>query len=251
MQLIDLDQHDNVLVVKLNRGTTNALNLDLVNQLIEIMQSARANPAVQAVILSSGNDKFFSIGFDIPELFPLGRDDFFTYYRSFNQLSLELYAFPKPTIAAITGHAIAGGCIIALCCDYRLIAEGRKLMGLNEVKLGVPVPYPADCILQSVVGARRARDIMESGDFYMPEQSLEMGMVDRVLPLEQVLASAFEQASSLGAAAAGARALIKRNRVEVVEARILAQLEHKESVFRDCWFSAAAREQLQVAAEKF
>ncbi len=251
MQLLALDQHDNVLVVKLNRGITNALSLEMVTGLIEILQSARANPAVHAVILSSANDKFFSIGFDIPALFPLDRDDFFTFYRSFNQLSLELYTFPKPTIAALTGHAIAGGCIVALCCDYRLIAEGKKLMGLNEVKLGVPVPYPADCILQALIGSRQARDIMESGEFYSPEQSLSLGLVDQVLPLEQVLASAFEHASQLGSTPAGGRALIKRNRVEAVEARILAQLEHKESAFLDCWFSAAAREQLQVAAEKF
>ena len=74
---------------------------------------------------------------------------------------------------------------MALCCDYRFIAEGRKLMGLNEVKLGVPVPYLGDCILRHLVGARHARDIMDTGDFYHPEVLLQMGMVDQALPLEK------------------------------------------------------------------
>ena len=100
----------------------------------------------------------------------------------------KLFTFPKPTAAAISGHAIAGGCILTLCCDYRYIAEGRKLMGLNEIKLGVPVPYVADCILRSLVGFRHAREIMESGDFYQPETSFQKGLVDAVLPLENVLA---------------------------------------------------------------
>lgn len=77
---------------------------------------------------------------------------------------LALYTLPKPVVAAITGHAIAGGCILALCCDYRFISEGRKLMGLNEVKLGVPVPYLADRVLHALVGTRYAREIIESGE---------------------------------------------------------------------------------------
>ena len=106
----------------------------------------------------------------------------------FNQVCMELYTMPKPTVAAVTGHAIAGGCILALCCDYRFAAEGRKLMGLNEIRLGVPVPYLADCVLRQIVGARNAREIMETGEFYLPEQSLQIGMIDRVLPLEKVVA---------------------------------------------------------------
>jgi len=135
-----------------------------------IIEKIKHDANVKGIVLTSSNEKFFSIGFDIPGLFEFSKEDLSNFYRSFNQLSIALNTLPKPTIAAITGHAIAGGCILALCCDYRFIAEGRKLMGPNEIKLGVPIPYPADCILRSLVGTRNAREITDNGDFYEPEK---------------------------------------------------------------------------------
>jgi len=164
---------------------------------------------------------------------------------------LSLYTLPKPTVAALTGHAVAGGCILALCCDYRFIAEGKKLMGLNEIKLSVPVPYLADCALQSIVGTRYARDMMDTGEFYGPADSLRMGLVDEVLPVEDVMARAVEKAGLLGACPRQAYALIKQNRVEQVEQRVLAEREEKERLFVDCWYSDEARRRLKEAIEKF
>jgi enoyl-CoA hydratase/carnithine racemase len=239
------------MIAKLNRGVINALNLELVDRLSEVFGKAKNDPDVHGLVLSSSNEKFFCIGFDIPQLYELDQEGFRSFYRAFNNMCLELYTLPKPTTAAITGHATAGGCILALCCDYRLIAEGKKLMGLNEIKLGVPVPYLADCILQSIVGVPYARNIMESGDFYRPEQSLPMGMVDQVLPLEQVRSQAVEKAQSLGSMNQQAYALIKRNRVETIEAQFLARREEKERSFIQCWYSDQARQKLKEATEKF
>jgi enoyl-CoA hydratase/carnithine racemase len=158
---------------------------------------------------------------------------------------------PKPTVAAIAGHAIAGGCILALCCDYRVIGDGRKLMGLNEIKLGVPVPYVADRILRDLVGGRHARQVVESGDFYRPEEALSLGLVDQVCPAEQVLSQAIDRASQLGSSSPEAFAMIKRNRVERLEAEILARLEDKEGLFVERWYSEEARARLREAMEKF
>ena len=69
---------------------------------------------------------------------------------------------------------------MAICCDYRVIASGKKLMGLNEIKLGVPVPYPGDVILKQIIGTRYAQMIMEMGEFFGPEQLMQMGMVNQV-----------------------------------------------------------------------
>jgi enoyl-CoA hydratase/carnithine racemase len=164
---------------------------------------------------------------------------------------MDLYTLPKPTIAALTGHAIAGGCVLALCCDYRFIAEGKKLMGLNEIKLGVPVPYPGDRILSQMVGARKAQEIMEGGEFYPPEESYKIGMVDQVSPLEQVLPEAIKQAKLLGAMPNKAYGMIKRNRVEGVESQVQAQLAKKEKFFLECWYSDETRKRLQEAIKKF
>jgi enoyl-CoA hydratase/carnithine racemase len=249
--MINIDYRDKVMTVNLNRGVINALNLELVHRLSEVFRKAKNDPDVHGLVLSSSNEKFFCIGFDIPGLYELNQEDFSCFYRAFNNMCLELYTLPKPTTAAINGHATAGGCILALCCDYRLIARGKKLMGLNEIKLGVPVPYLADCILKSIVGVPYARVIMESGDFYRSEQSLQMGMVDQVLPLEQVRSQAVEKVQLLGSMNQQAYALIKRNRVETIEAQFLACREEKEKSFLQCWYSPPARLHLKKAIEKF
>ncbi|MGD2158738.1 MAG: enoyl-CoA hydratase/isomerase family protein [Anaerolineales bacterium] len=249
--MISVEYRNNVALVKLDRGVTNAIHLQLVDELDGALQRIKRDSRTRALVLLSANDKFFSIGFDIPSLFGLSMEDFLGFYQAFNRVCLELYTFPKPTVAAVTGHAIAGGCILALCCDYRFIAEGRRLMGLNEIKLGVPVPYTADCVLRDLVGVRVARDVMEGGEFYQPEDAFQMGMVDRICPPEKVLTQAVEKAKVLSAFSQQAYTLIKRNRVEQIEEYIKAHLKAKERLFVDRWYSEEARELLREAMEKF
>jgi enoyl-CoA hydratase/carnithine racemase len=251
MSMITVDYQDTVAIVKLSRGVTNVLDMELVKELGELLERVQHDSNASALVLGSSNDKFLSIGFDIPRLFELPREDFSTFFSEFNRVCLSLYTLPKPTIAAITGHAVAGGCILALCCDYRFIAEGRKLMGLNEIKLGVPVPYLVDCVLRYTVGTRYAREIMDTGEFYGPADSLRMGLVDEVLPVGEVMAKAVDKARLLGAWPREAFALIKQNRVEEIEQRVLARREEKERLFVDRWYSDEARQRLKDAIEKF
>lgn len=251
MQTIRLEHRDSIAVVSLARGTINALDLQLISELSETLEQVTSEPHTSGLVLISSNDKFFSIGFDIPKLLRLTRSDLKDFYRAFNQACMRLHAMPIPTIAAITGHAIAGGCILAICCDYRFIAEGRRLMGLNEIKLGVPVPYVADCILRQLIGMRQARDVSDGGEFYPAEELLHMGIVDRVLPLEEVLPQSIERVKLLGASPGKAYEVIKRNRVEMIAAQLQAHLEVKEELFVECWYSDEAQARLREASEKF
>ncbi|MHA1449461.1 MAG: enoyl-CoA hydratase/isomerase family protein [Candidatus Hodarchaeales archaeon] len=240
-----------IAIIKLNRGVTNAINLDLVNQMIEKLNAIRNDKDIRSVVLTGSNNKFFAIGFDIPELIKLSEKDFREFFVSFNQLSLDIFSFPKPIIAAITGHAVAGGCILALCCDYRFIAAGHKLMGLNEVKLGVPLPYPVSFILQDLAGTRYSRDIAYTGEYYGPEDLFKMGLVDGIFPLEQVMEKAIEKAALLGSMPGDAFWLIKRDRIYDTRNKIIDDLDKKEDEFINRWFSEEAREQLEEASKKF
>ena len=251
MSMIAVDYQDTIAIVRLSRGVTNVLDLELVNELGTLLERMERDSGTSALVLGSGNEKFFSIGFDIPHLFELPRKDFGTFFREFNRVCLNLYTLPMPTVAAIMGHAVAGGCILTLCCDYRFIAEGKKLMGLNEIKLGVPVPYLADCVLHSIVGTRYAREMMDTGEFYGPADLARMGLVDEVLPVGDVMPKAIEKARLIGAWPREAFALIKRNRVEEIEQRVLAAREEKERLFVDCWYSEEARPQLRAAIDRF
>ena len=251
METIRTENRDGVAVVTLNRGTTNAINRQLVDELTDTLRQLKNDTQVRGAVLVSSNEKFFSIGLDIPQLFELSRDDFGAFYRAFNRLCIDLYTLPKPLVAAITGHATAGGCILALCCDYRFIAQGRKLMGMNEIKLGVPVPYPIDCIFRQLVGVRIAREVVDSGEFYPPDELIGMGMVDQGLSLEQVLPKSIDKVRLLGSYPQEAVEMIKRNRTETVEAEILERLKEREEFFIECWYFDEVRKRLKEAMEKF
>ena len=251
MNTISTEIQNTLAIITLDNGATNTISQQMVHELADAIKAIEHDPKVRGVVFASANEKFFSIGFDIPNLFDLSKKDFETFYDTFNQFALNLFTLPKPTIAAITGHAIAGGCILSLCCDYRFIAEGRKLMGLNEIKLGVPVPFTVDCILRDLIGSQRGRDVLELGEFYPSEQLLRLGMVDQVMPSDEVLSASIEKVKTLGEMPNAAYAIIKENRVKPVEAKILAGYEGKKNQFIECWYSPEGRKRLEEAIEKF
>lgn len=251
MSLISIEIDNAVAFLKLNRGITNAINYQLVDELAGALQDLSSNNDIYILVLTSDNEKFFSIGLDIPQLYDLSSQEFKHFFQSFNQVCIDLLIYPRPTISAITGHAIAGGCILTLCCDYRFIAAGHKLMGLNEVKLGVPVPYPAACVLPHIVGHRNAREMMYTGDFYSPDEAYSMGLVDEVVPIEQIKARSIEKATSLSAGSAQAIAQIKKSHIEPIKTEIEKDLEEKEQYFIDRWYADNTRRNLIEAMEKF
>jgi enoyl-CoA hydratase/carnithine racemase len=248
---IDVVIREKVAVAKLSRNVTNAINLDLIHELSDYLRSIKDNTNMTGLVLTSANEKFFSIGFDIPTLIKLERKDFQEFYEAFNGLCIDLYSFPKPVVAAITGHAVAGGCILTICCDYRYIAEGKKFMGLNEIKLGVPLPYPADCMLRQIVHDRDARTILDTGDFFLPEVTFKMGLVDEIMPLAQVIPGSVEKVRAIDTLSSDAFCVIKHNRTEGVVAQIQAALKDKQKIFVDMWYMDATRKKLEAALDKF
>ncbi len=250
-EFVSIEHQNQIAILKLNREITNAINGDLVLALDSALKSQTADPDVLGMVLTSSNRKFFSIGLDIPNLFALGEEDFRSFYQSYNQMCLGMLTTPKPLVAGIAGHAIAGGCILGLCCDYRFISEGHKLIGLNEIKLGVPVPYVADCILRKLIGHRLARDVMDSGGFLEPEEAYRLGMVDRILPVEEVVSQSVEKARELSSDSLEAFTLIKSSRVHALKREITAQLADREEAFIKCWYSDDARVRLKEAISKY
>lgn len=186
-----------ISILQMDRGETNPINLAVVEQLRSAIGKMRDDASTNGIVLTSSSSKFFSIGFDLPAFLNASKSEFLFFFDSFTRLCMDLFTFPKPTLAAIKGHAVAGGCILALACDYRIISEGHKLMGLNEIKLGVPVPYATDCMLRALVGTRSARDIMNEGVFYEPKESAGLGLVDAVVSPEEIIAASVAKVARL------------------------------------------------------
>jgi enoyl-CoA hydratase/carnithine racemase len=251
MGYIESSSEKGVQILKLNRGVTNPLNLELVEELAACLKEVKENDTLTSLVIGSGNEKFFSLGFDIPELSTKGPKEFETFFRAYNLLCLDLYTLPKPTIAALTGHTVAGGFILASCCDFRLLSQGKKFCALNEINLGVPVPFLADYILRQLVGDRRATEVMYFGNMIPAEEALKMGIVDNLFPVDQVWPEAIAKAQALGALPTSAFGAIKANRTRDVAALIQQRLEEDIQLFIKFWFMDEARKRLQEAMKKF
>ncbi|MHA1975774.1 MAG: enoyl-CoA hydratase/isomerase family protein [Candidatus Hodarchaeales archaeon] len=242
---------DKVTIIELDNEVTNAISSEFVSDLRKILHKKESDDESKAIILTSSNTKFFSIGLNIPELYDFSKQEFTQFYRNFNELCLELYLYSKPTVAAITGHAIAAGCILALCCDYRFISGGKKLMGLNEIKLGVPVPYPAIHILENMIGLKETKEFVYTGEFLPPESLLELGIVDNIYPQENLFENSLKKCLSLIENPSTAFRKIKLDLKIPIVNHIKTRLESHIESFVESWYADETRNLLQSAIEKF
>jgi enoyl-CoA hydratase/carnithine racemase len=245
---VEIEDRGKVAILQMNNGVTNAINPELVEDLSEAL--FRIEKEFQGMVLAGG-EKFFSIGFDLPVLVNFKRDEMSQYYRKFNDLALRLFTFPFPVCCLLAGHAVAGGCILALTGDYRLSAAGKKFIGLNEIKLGVPVPYLADLMLRQIVSDRSATQMLYRGEYMTPSEAKEIGLVDEVLSKEDVERQAVEMVSEMTGLPRGAFSAIKANRVEAVKLRYEANHESSDERFLDCWFTESVQALLKEASRKF
>ena len=177
--------HGPVRELRLNRPPANALSPELIVALKSTVEGA-PQEGVRGLVLS-GSPGFLSGGLDVPLLLTLDRATMNGVWREFYGLLRALACSPVPIAAAITGHAPAGGTVLALFCDYRIAAAGDWKIGLNEVQVGLPLPPVIYSALQRLVGARQAARLAVGGLLISPAESLSLGLVDEVVPPEQVV----------------------------------------------------------------
>lgn len=202
-------------------------------------------------LMLCGGGKFFSMGFDLPHLLNLNRSGMGDFLSKFSHLTFDLFTIPIPTNCVLAGHAIAGGCILALTGDYRFATTEKKQIGLNEIKLGIPVPCIADMVLRQIVGDRVAMQMMYDGEFISFIHAKDIGLVDEVCPAESLEALSLERLSVIANHPNRAFSAIKANKVEEIKRRYQRNWEPTNQVFLDCWFSDLSQELLKEASKKF
>lgn len=248
MSKATVEDRGNVTVLRLNNEVTNAISPLLVDDLSERLNEIRHD--FKGMVLAGGT-KFFCIGLDLPGLLKLDRTGMTDFWHRFNQLAFDLFTLPLPTVCAISGHAVAGGNVLALTCDYRFAASGKKQIGLNEVKLGVPPPYLADLIVRQIVGDRTATEMLYHGEFMPVSDAKQIGLIDELCAQETVEDRAVQKAAELAAIHGPAFAAIKANRVEAIRSRYEKNHKSKNETFLECWFSEPVQELLKEASQKF
>ena len=248
MHKIVLESKGEVALVRLANGVTNAIGSELLQDLSAVLADVKSR--FKGLVLAGG-DKFFSIGLNLPELLEFDRKGMTEFWNLFDDTVLNLYTLPIPTACAITGHATGGGAILALTCDYRFMAEGRRLIALNEVKIGVPVPYLADSMLRQIVSDRVAVEVEFRSGFLGPDAAAAAGLVDGVCAEKEVESRALERTSELAAMPAAAFILTKQHRTREIPSRFNAIRQELNQSFMDCWFAPATQALLKEASAKF
>ncbi|MFQ5349219.1 MAG: enoyl-CoA hydratase/isomerase family protein [Thermoanaerobaculia bacterium] len=187
--------HGPVRELRLERPPANALAPELVDALAAAVRAAPANGA-EALVLS-GAPGMFSAGLDVPYLLTLDRQGIAAAWAGFYDLLRALAAAPVPIAAAITGHSPAGGAVLAILCDRRVMAEGPWAIGLNEVKVGIPLPPALFGALRRVVGHRTAERLAVAGAMVAPDEALAIGLVDELAPPAEVVDRALQWCGTL------------------------------------------------------
>jgi enoyl-CoA hydratase len=183
-----------VATVRLDRPKVNALNEQLASEIGEAVDGLATDHSARAVVLWGG-ERVFAAGADIKEMESQDATRMYRYIGRFQDVFTRLEQLPQPTIAAINGYALGGGCELAMSCDFRICADDSQL-GQPEIKLGVIPGAGGTQRLPRLVGPARAKDIIFSGRFVNADEAERIGLVDRVVPSDQVYSSAVELAQS-------------------------------------------------------
>ena len=186
MSLVETVVHGHVSELRLARAPVNALNPALCHDLKQALDAALANGA-RGIVLAGG-PKVFSAGLDVPYLLSLGDDQaaLLQAWNAFFDAARALIACPVPVVAAIAGHAPAGGCVLALCCDYRVMADGPYRIGLNETQVGLVAPEGIQALLARVVGPHRSERLLVAGALVDAAEALRIGLVDELTGIDAV-----------------------------------------------------------------
>jgi enoyl-CoA hydratase/carnithine racemase len=187
--MLDILPHDGgIHEIRMARASVNAFDIGLLQALREAIVEAPANGARGIVI--SGAQGMFSAGVDVPALIQRDRAGVKEFWDTFFALCGSIATSPVPTVAAITGHSPAGGAVVSLFCDYRIMAHGMYKIGLNEVQVGLSVPEPIQFAMRRIVGAYRAERLLVAGAMVDSEQAHAIGLVDELTAVEQVVTRA-------------------------------------------------------------
>ncbi len=220
---IATDVEEGIAIVAMQRPPANAIDIDLLEQLGQSLSELAQRADVAAMVLT-GAGKAFSAGLDLKLVPTYSRAQQNELLRVLNQALYRLYALPISTVAAINGHAIAGGLVLALACDMRVAVDSGALFGLTEVRAGVPFPVAAMAIVKAELSAATARELVLGGKNHDPARAFKLGIVDELQPVGQVLARSKILARELAEAPRQSYSRIKRQ----LRREALAEIERAQ-----------------------
>ncbi|MEL6662819.1 MAG: crotonase/enoyl-CoA hydratase family protein [Pseudomonadota bacterium] len=218
-----IDIQGEIALITMNDGKANAINPPMLESLHAAFDEAEASGEVKAIVLTGLPGKF-SAGFDLKYFQSEGAEATQKLVNDGGKLALRLYGMKKPLVAAVTGHAIAMGCFITQCCDYRIATAGDFKIGANETAISMVLPEFALQLLLARVRPDRLTEAAAIGRLFGPEEAKDIGYVDQVVDADALMDTAMGVAKGLAelppAAYAGNKRLIRRDTLAAIEASV-------------------------------
>jgi 3,2-trans-enoyl-CoA isomerase len=244
--MLETIDHGEIREIRLARPPANAFNLELTEALCEAF--ATAGREAGAVVVS-GRSGMFSAGLDVPELITLDRAQMTLFWHRFLQMLHHIASLPVPVAFAMTGHAPAGGIVMALFGDYRIMPRGSFKTGFNEVQVGLVVPPQVHLALVRLLGAHRAERIVVAGEMMDGQRALDLGLVDELADdPEQVVQRAVEWCRGLlslpRAAMSLSRAMARADLQAIFEG------DYDVARFIEVWFEESTQRTLRELIER-
>jgi enoyl-CoA hydratase/carnithine racemase len=240
MEHICCERHDALLLVTLQRGKANALNGAMVEELNSAFDQAAGDESIRGVVLLSGCRGFFCGGFDVNEVFDYDRETMTLFFARFIDLYETVHLLPKPVVAAISGHAVAAGAVLALSSDLRIVERGEYSFALNEINFGVVLPPGIIRMVLTTIPPGTARELLLSGAPLRPERAFELGIANELLEPAQARERALERCLDLAHKPKGTFAGLKHTLRELAGHRVSPGDRNLEA-FMDHWFSEDSR----------
>ncbi|MES2456589.1 MAG: enoyl-CoA hydratase/isomerase family protein [Bacteroidota bacterium] len=235
METIRVTIKDRLAIVTLDKGKSNALNREMITELNDLFLNISTDPNIGGVILT-GKDQFFSAGLDLFELYHYSESEAESFWHLFLDFVATITAFRKPMVAAINGHSPAGGCVIALACDYRIMAEGKFIVGLNEVPVGIIVPNSIFKLYSFWLGQASATRNLLEGKLFSPDEALQAGLVDELVNGASILTAAERKIRKYMAMEANTWSASKLNiRKDLIAATAADQQEELDLMLQQWW----------------
>lgn len=199
MSLVTTSTSDGICTVKINRpDKLNAMNTDVARELVKTFTDLGKNDDVKVIILTGEGEKAFSAGADIEYMSKISADESVEYAKLGQLVTNTIELVKQPTIAAVNGFALGGGCEVAMSCDIRLAADTAR-MGQPEVTIGVPPGWGGTQRLMRIVGIAKAKELVYTGRMVKADEAKEIGLVNHVYPLASLMEEATKLAQSIAA----------------------------------------------------
>ena len=247
--MIKTDTNGDIGIISLDRAPVNAINPDMVSHLSEALNSFKSNDSINGVVLQ-GREGIFSAGLDITHLFPKNREYINSFWKDFSSLLLNLFSYEKPLYSSIGGHCPAGGTVMVIMTDYRIMSKGKYVIGLNEVDVGLTVPYGIGMVFQYVVGMRNAEDLLLKAKLISPDEAFRIGLVDELCNPEMLLDITLERitvASNLHSPQqTKTKQILREQTLNVMQ----KNFNKDTQLILDSWFSESGQQRLESLYNK-